>query len=296
MVERDLELLHRAYETIRIESRQSCLSAAVCRSIQTLVRSSLEFLTSNSCAQVDLISRVPGKDYLGYVRTAVPNVTSRPANRALFVADVAAIEAAWEDWLAGRAFTMDAGRFWYTVALAPCMALELFDRQNKKGPATYFEALIGHIVARQLNNEPRRAATFDVDGRVTRLTMDFLFDATERCFGVHLPVKLSTRERVVQAWAHQRMLDRGYGEATFKGVMVCFSETKLDSRSREVVEICVPEQWLAYQALLACMSRIYYFDIPTRYQALTNQFPDLIQIRKVHNLPMEIEAIAARPT
>ena len=59
-----------------------------------------------------------------------------------------------------------------------------------------------------------------------------------------------------------------------------FSETKLDSRSLKVVEICVPDQWLVYQSLLARMDRIYYFDIPVRYQKLMQQFPNLISIKQ----------------
>ena len=61
--------------------------------------------------------------------------------------------------------------------------------------------------------------------------------------------------------------------------MVLFSETKLDAKKLEVVEICVPDQWLAYQSLLSKMERIYYFDLPARYQQLTDDFPDVIQIR-----------------
>ena len=91
---------------------------------------------------------------------------------------------------------------------------------------------------------------------------------------------MSTRERVVQAWAHQRILDGSQGENTFRGIMVIFSETKLDSRSHEVVEICVPDQWLIYQTLLSRMERIYYFDVPCRYQALTHNYADVIQIKQ----------------
>jgi len=289
-----LEILHRAYEVVSTRTKRGYVGPDVSGSIRTLVRVSLQFLTSSACRPVDLISKVPGKEYIAYMRTAAETITSRPANRALFAPDVAEVDAAWEAWLTGRGLPMDAARFWYTVAIAPCIGLELFDRQNKKGPATYFEALIGHIVATQLGTEPRRGQIFEVDGRHTRLTMDFLFDATQRYSAIHLPVKMSTRERVVQAWAHQRILDRAFGEGRYKGVMVCFAETKLDSRSREVVEICVPDQWLAYQALLAKMARIYYFDIPIRYQALTTEFPDLLQIRNVHNLPTEIELVVAR--
>ena len=65
----------------------------------------------------------------------------------------------------------------------------------------------------------------------------------------------------------------------YQAIMVLFSETKLNSRSLEVVEICVPDQWLAYQSLLAKMDRIYYFDMPARYKALTDKYPDLIPIK-----------------
>ncbi|HLC23633.1 MAG TPA: hypothetical protein VJL08_04250, partial [Dehalococcoidia bacterium] len=128
--------------------------------------------------------------------------------------------------------------------------MELFDRQNKKGPATYFESFIGHIFSRELGVNPKKQASLNIRGHSVRLTMDFLFDG-QRGIKLHLPVKMSTRERVVQAWAHQRILDVSFGENTYKGIMILFSETKLDSRSHEVVEICVPDQWLAYQTLLA---------------------------------------------
>jgi hypothetical protein len=168
--------------------------------------------------------------------------------------------------------------------------MELFDRQNKKGPATYFECLIGHIFTRTLGTNPSKQASLPVGGSAVRLTMDFLF---ERADGVrvHLPVKMSTRERVVQAWAHQRILDGAYGPGAYKGIMVLFSETKLDSRSHEVVEICVPGQWLVYQLLLARMTRVYYFDVPSRYQTLTDDYPELIQIRRFGEFFTERETV-----
>ncbi|MEK6674354.1 MAG: hypothetical protein AABZ47_01715 [Planctomycetota bacterium] len=174
--------------------------------------------------------------------------------------------------------TDSLSQFLYTVALAPCLALELFDRQNKKGPATYFECFVGHLVAGATKTEPRKRAELPIQTRTVRLTMDFLFDLNDQ-LSLHLAVKMSTRERVVQAWAHQRLLDSAFGVGRYRGMMVLFGETKLDSRSHEVVEICVPDQWLAYQALLARMERIYYFDPPERYRELANQFPVLVKLR-----------------
>ena len=170
--------------------------------------------------------------------------------------------------------------------------MELFDRQNKKGPATYFECFVGHMVAKKLGVNPQQRVTFRLHDREVRMTMDFLFNM-QNGVRIHLPVKMSTRERVVQAWAHQRLLDSAFGELVYKGIVVLFAETKLDSRTREVVEICVPDQWLAYQSLLSKMHRIYYFDLPQRYQELTNEFPYIIQIKRFSEFFVEIGSVVS---
>ncbi len=169
--------------------------------------------------------------------------------------------------------------------------MEIFDRQNKKGPATYFECYIGHLFAKSVGVNPTKRVRLRVHGRNVLMTMDFLIDMGKGHRKVHLPVKMSTRERVVQAWAHQRLLDAAYGDGVYRGIMVLFSETKLDSRKLEVAEICVPDQWLAYQSLLAHMDRIYYFDIPDRYQALTVQHPEVIAIKQFGEFFSERDAV-----
>jgi hypothetical protein len=184
----------------------------------------------------------------------------------------------WRNWDSGRLPVAELSGFLYTVALSPCMALELFDRQNKKGPATYFDCFVRYLVARAVGTEPRKRAVLPIENRNVRLTMDYIFDLNERST-LHLAVKMSTRERVVPAWAHQRLLDSAYGMGRYRGLMVLFGETKLNSRSHEVVEICVPDQWLAYQALLAQMHRIYYLDPPERYCQLASQYPDWVKLR-----------------
>lgn len=123
--------------------------------------------------------------------------------------------------------------------------------------------------------------------------MDFIFDINQH-LSLHLAVKMSTRERVVQAWSHQRLLDSAFGVDRYRGLMVVFGETKLDSRSHEVVEICVPDQWLAYQALLAQMQRIYYFDPPERYRQLASQFPNLVVLRPFSQFFTETKTVLGR--
>jgi len=277
-------LLRVEYNKVKRLCNLDWKSAEAGAAILELLTVSLRFLL-DQCQPIDLISRVSGKQYFTFEKD---NVVARPANTSLFIPDLSRTLTLWESWLDAAISPENFAKLSYTAALAPCLAMEIFDRQNKKGPATYFECYIGHLFAKSLGINPARHARLDIHERNVLMTMDFLFDTGEGYSDIHLPVKMSTRERVVQAWAHQRLLNAAYGEGKFRGIMVLFSETKLDSRSHEVVEICVPDQWLVYQSYLAHMDRIYYFDLPARYQALTAEYPDLIVIKPFGHFFTEI--------
>jgi len=281
-----------AYRQLRKLSKEDMQSEATGDLIVNLVAQSVGFSSSESNL-VGLESEVSGKRYFSYERGGV---VARPVNRALFMEDEREIRSLWKEIFSGLESRIAIGqesieKSLYTIALAPCLVMELLDRQNKKGPATYFEILIGHIFSRFLHQNPIKKATLPILGENIRLTMDFLFETDDR--KIHLPVKMSTRERVVQAWAHQRLLDSAYQAGSYDGIMVLFSETKLNSRTREVVEICVPDQWKIYQSLLAKMRVVYYFDIPVRYQQLTNEFPHVIDIRPFSEFFTEREIFGA---
>ena len=279
-----------AYEKVKSACREDWTAQRVADGILDLAVLSLRFLESEGTL-IDLVSRVSGKNYVSYRRN---NIVARPANKRFFIPDEHEISSLWRAWENDGVADGEVAEMLYTVALAPCLAMELFDRQNKKGPATYFECLIGHLFAKSLGKQPAKAMTLPVHGRSVLMTMDFLFDMGLAHPNIHLPVKMSTRERVVQAWAHQRLLDSAYGEGAYRGIMVLFSETKMASRSLEVVEICVPGQWLAYQTLLSRMDRIYYFDVPGRYQELTDEFPDIITIRQFGEFFTEINSVVGQ--
>lgn len=280
-------IIRTEYEEAKEFCSTDSKSAKAGEAILRLAAISLKFLTKK-CQLIDLVSRVPGKQYFSFKKA---NVVARPANRELFIPDPDAITRLWKQWLTETVNSTDFAKLTYTIALAPCLAMELFDRQNKKGPATFFECYIGHLFAKAVGVNPTKRVRLPVHGRNVLLTMDFLIDIGKNHRKVHLPVKMSTRERVVQAWAHQRLLNAAYGDGAYRGIMVLFSETKLDSRSLEVVEICVPDQWLAYQGLLAHMDRIYYFDVPARYQVLTEEFPSVITIKQFGEFFNEREAV-----
>jgi len=280
-------LIHTAYDLVKQACSVDWKAPLAGNAILDLVEVSLRFLQAEGTA-VDLISKVPGKEYFTYKKG---NILARPVNKRLFLADGTTIRRLWNSWLAEQIGASDFATLSYTAALAPCLAMELFDRQNKKGPATYFECFIGHLFSKSIGVNPTRRATLPVAGQAVRMTMDFLFDLGPNHRKVHLPVKMSTRERVVQAWSHQRLLDAAYGEGIYRGIMVLFSETKLDSRTLQVVEICVPDQWLAYQSLLSRMDRIYYLDAPQRYLTLSAQFPSLLVVKPFGDFFTERETV-----
>lgn len=270
-------ILHDGYVAVKDTCADSHSSAKTRAIIRDVCRSTLKFLSADA-ELVQLVSKVPNKTYISY-RT--DGAVARPANKALFEPDLAAFDALWADWEKAAISKPDLLRLLYTAALAPCLGMELFDKQNKKGPATFFECFIGNLVSTQLKREPTRNARLKIGDAALRLTMDFLFDPVGDTPGLHVPVKMSTRERVVQAWSHQRLLDAAYGDGRYQGLMILFSETKLDSRNLEVVEICVPDQWLAYQTYLAKMDNIYYFDLPDRYAKMALAYPDIMKVATV---------------
>ena len=280
--------LQEAYGKVNRACQRDWRAEAVTAAIGGFAKLALHFLVEEA-ELVDLQSSVEGKRYFSFSRDGV---VARPANRDLFELDATDIGERWCRWMDHPASEFD--RLAYTVALAPCLAMELLNRNDKKRPATYFEHMIGHIFARTLRLEPTRHATLSVLDREVRMTMDFLFETANGVPNIHLPVKMSTRERIVQAWAHQRILDTAFGSGQYRGMMVIFSETKLDSRTHDVVEICVPDQWLIYQTMLAKVDCIYYFDMPVRYGELTDAHPATMRIKPVRDLIVGIEAFAAR--
>src|SRR5438046_2364030 len=170
-----------------------------------------------------------------------------------------------------------------------CCATDILKTGDQKTPGTFFEILIGPLVARSLGLNPEqqiKVPTLDLD---ITLPTDFVFDLGPGKNRVHLPIKTSTRERVVQVWAHQRVLDGMHGVARFKGVLVAMTETN-KQKDVSVVEVCLPNQWMAYQMYIAQMFRIYYLDLPQAYLRLADAYP-FIQVKPFGDFFGELDKI-----
>jgi hypothetical protein len=135
------------------------------------------------------------------------------------------------------------------------------------------------------------APTLDLE---ISLPTDFIFDLGPDKSRLHLPVKTSTRERVIQVWAHQRVLDGMHGVNRFRGLLVVLAETNRQTERNSITEVCLPGQWTAYQMYIAQLHRVYYFDMPRPYRSLRDTYP-FLQVRPFADFFYEYEKIA-RPT
>ncbi len=288
------EELEQNYKLVKQQCNSDAKSDETGDTILRLVETSLKFLkeckTQVLTSKVKVLESNAEEKHYEAFQNKDNKVISRPFRTDLFLKEFEKTKNFWGEWKLGQINRENLEKLVYTVALAPCLAMELFNRQNKKGPATFFECYVSHLFSRALDVNPSKRVKLNLGNNTeVSMTMDFIFEK-DTC-RVHLPVKMSSRERVVQAWAHQRILDVSYNGKPFLGIMVLFSETKLNLRSLEVVEICVPGQWLAYQKLLSRMHRIYYFDIPSRYKQLSEQYSDEIAIKQFTDFFIEKEEV-----
>lgn len=244
------------------------------RLISDCVHASLQSLHGRE--RIGLKSMVPGKEYFAFAGSR--KKMSRAVNSALFVDDTAAWETFCDCLAEGGLYTLTPDAITksiYSAVIAFCCYVDLAKEGDQKTPGTFFEYVIGHIFASRLGVNPtNRLPVLNLDMDAT-LPTDFIFNLGKERPKFHLPIKISTRERVIQVWAHQRVLDGVYGTGRFLGTPVILTETKTDQRKREVIEICLPDQWRIYQMHIAQLKRIYYLDVPVSYDKLNAVFPPL---------------------
>ena len=199
-----------------------------------------------ACERIALESKVAGKSYFLFANRIA---RSRPINIDLFDSGNDKAFGIFRRILEGKRHELTSAeitRSIYIVAMTCCAGRDVSSKGDQKTPGTIFEWLCAAIVRACLNVNPVRALqvlNLDMKGD---LPTDFVFDLGAEKPKFHLPVKTSTRERIIQVWAHQRVLDGVYGVGRFLAMPIILTETKLDSKKLEVVEICLPWQWRLY--------------------------------------------------
>ncbi len=223
---------------------------------------------------------VPGKQYSGFKAKEV----SRPVNNGLWVAEDQEFFKCLDHLRHGfnRVHPVEVTRDVYSIAYSIFAANDIYS-VGRKASATFFEILIGHIISQVIGARPRKRVKIPESGKY--LPTDFVFDPDEDKRKIHLPIKTSTRERGVQAWVHQLVLDRIFGDDVYLGIFVVGSETKRAVKTGKITEICVPHQFRMFQRRLARLTRIYYLDPPDVYLGLAKELPVRLFGKAVSELP-----------
>lgn len=242
-----------------------------------------------SQAEIDSMNRLPltsnatarGKNYIVFAR---PNGSkqSRPVNIDLYTEGstpdangASKVDTFWENvqnQTISNQSARDITTALYVIAMNYCCCSDLVDGV-KKNAGDYFEKLIGHLYSRHLNIAPStQMRTVELDGEAIALPTDYIFDLGAGRPKFHVPVKTSTRERVVEVWAQQRILDGAFGIGRFICLLTCIGETNRE-KNMSVGITCVPNQWMNYQLFVSQIKRAYYLDVPDKYNELNNRFP-----------------------
>lgn len=295
----DLEPL---YDKLKDEFKNNASSNKVTDLLEEIYRVTFDFLCS--CKTKALISKVDGKDYY---RFSYNNQYTRAINAALFaegkiVSNYSVGANSYSGKPADYLFynirnsdikNQDAHSITvavYSIAICFCATIDVLKTSDQKTPGTYFEILMGHFYALTFKVNPRKQLEVLNLGDHPTLPTDFIFDLGDGRAKYHVPVKTSTRERVVQVWSHQKVLDGVYGMGRFLGLLTCLAETNVNNKRNDVVEVCLPDQWQIYQSFIAQLKRVYYLDIPNKYKALNNNFPK-IHVKEFGEFFFEIDEL-----
>lgn len=164
----------------------------------------------------------------------------------------------------------------YTAVMSVASCFDLYKRSSRKTPGTFFEILMAALLMELLPNEifskhiplinGINREDIGLDNESSSLSTDIVIKSRYNINkGVVIPLKITTRERIVQPFAHQRILDSFFGKDQYKSYIMCISETQQDMRYAKVNHICVPGTIILYQKYLADIDGISYCDLPERY-------------------------------
>lgn len=223
-----------------------------------------------------------GKDYHVF---ADSERLSRPVHLPLLINDAQSFAEAWSALHGSarpgeRRYDYAPGainKVFYTASTAFGACYDVWKPGSRKTPGTFFEVLLGSVLEVVLPDFSRTSQIV-LPGQTRRLATDIVFSKPGLTGGLVIPAKITTRERIVQPFAHQRILDSVFGEGRFRSVLVCVSEMQRQGHTGANA-ICVPGAVRLYQQHLAPLSGLYYMDPPARYMQ-----DDVVEHLNVDNL------------
>lgn len=153
--------------------------------------------------------------------------------------------------------------------------------------------VIGPMISLLSGRPERGEVVLPVPGtsEVERVKTDLTFGA-ERGRTLVVPTKISTRERISQAYVHQRILDAAQ-PGKYRSILVACSENNVmapkgTAKRDRTASVCwvqdtlVPRTIALYQRYVAELDGIFYLDPPAAY--LAGGYPGLPHVATVGQL------------
>lgn len=182
----------------------------------------------------------------------------------------------------------------YTAVMAFSCCYDLWKPGSRKTPGTFFELFMAALMNVYLRDhtfskhvdlgrllgvagaDPSAATEVDAEAEASSLSTDLVMRSSINGKHAVIPLKITTRERIVQPFAHQRILESAF-PAQYFSFICCISETQLDKVGGRMVvkQVCVPGTVRLFQRFLARINGLYYCDVPVRYARddLTRHIP-----------------------
>jgi hypothetical protein len=284
------EELAKSYKRLKKSASSDLKGSEVAATLLGMAQEGWRILWTQ-CRLRELISNVPNKGYIAFERDGI---VSRPINSGIYVADRSALNLELAKQFIHDPTSLSADQATtaaYAIALSVLAANDITG-VGRKASATFFEVLVGHMVSTAIGVNPHTKLKMPENPKVV-LPTDYIFDLGPERPKIHLPIKTSTRERVVQAWVHQLVLERIFGANVYRGMLVVIAETKRNAKTNGVVEICIPGQLTLFQSRIVKMDRVYYLDPPAVYLALANARPTPVVVQPFGNFFSEVKSLTA---
>lgn len=250
------------------------------------------------------------KTYRVYTLADQERPFSRPINTDLFLADPTDFREHWDEFVEcatsqasanKRALDgMDAdlvGRLFYTAVVGYAAAVDLFRRGDRGGPGTFFEMAVGPTLS-LLTRRPETGSIVipvpEIENETETVPVDLSFISADEDVVLIVPTKISTRERISQAYVHQRILESASMDGKiYRSVLAICNENNVMHPSGTpetdrtyangwAVDTLVPGTIALYQRYVSQLSGLYYLDPPPRY--IDEQLPGFPPVHRFGQL------------
>lgn len=269
--------------------------AASLKAAQTVAAGSVALLNDNcSLEEIGWKGKGPKSYCVFHPDGTSESMFSRAIRTELWIADPAELEAGWAELVsaiqqAGTSASVDQpsvvdvaapreiDRLFYTAVVGFGAAVDLFGAGDRGGPGSFFEMLVGPTLSLLTARPETSGVVVDVPGapgETERVPVDLSFLGGTDGIGLVVPTKISTRERISQAYVHHAILAKTGGETTFRTALCIGNENNMFRQDKSaaksyknafVTDTLVPSTIVQYQRYIASLSGLYYLDPPHEY-------------------------------